>query len=705
MQNFYKLNLHAVTPGATFAGRKLETIIARSGWLVLDFDKLSLLEVTSLLKKLLCDPVLGPSIVLAFISPRGAGLKAWVRIDLQFEHEQCYDAIITHLRREHPEYAAKVDSSGRDITRLCFLCHDPNAYLNPDHAIAPAFPMPTKDWHEIFDDSYNPNAFADTREVDLDNLERWVSVAEQIPDFADDYEVWRNLGFAFASIGERGRSFFHRVSRTSTKYNEKENNKCFSYWLKNHNGGINLGTFFHQCKEAGISLLEIKVEQEVKFESDVLLSAVSDGLIPQDLYARLPQLPRDACAPFEGDEHLQAVMLWSTLGLLGGCVSGVGGYYGGCRYGLNLFVLITAPPGNGKRTMLRAQQLIMGWHKRLQAASKTALDEYEAKVAHHRATNASGALPSIPQQQVGIIPGNITGAAFIDRLYKNGGRGTMIESEVATLIKALGGEHGQFTDNLCAVFQEEPIRVARKGGNEYIEIERPKLTIVATGVPEQIGMLFRSATDGLLSRFVQYSYQRPFGWKSGRPSQSPRLDDYYDQLAERVDQMLAQMPQPTEDGKPTVEITLSEADWDRLDAQGAQMLDEAVAVADGVGASSAFRLGGLITFRIIGILTILRCFDEGRLVTGVIEAQERDVTIALTLSAVSHVHALKVIRDLFKSNVGHTKGSNYNDKAEKRALVRKLRTQPVPMPYREIERLHGIAANTACTWAKEMGLR
>ena len=703
MQSAYKANLHAVTPGGTFAGRKLETILVRSGWLVLDFDNVSPSAITGLREELLHDPILGPSIVLAFISPRGAGLKVWVRIDLKFKHGECFNTIVDHLKEVHPKWAEKVDPSGSDITRLCFLSHDPDAYLNPNHAVAPPFRMPAKDENDIFDDSYDPNLFANTGEVNLSVLERWVSAAEQVADFADDRAVWRNLGFAFASIGEEGRGFFHRISCTSKKYDEKENDKKFSYWLKKYNGEIKLGTFFHYCKEAGI--VPVADEATVETESSACLSILSDGLIPQELYAQLPQLPRDACAPFEGDEHLQAVMLWSTLVLLGGCVPGVGGYYGGSQYGLNLFLLITAPPGNGKRTMLRAQQLIMGWHKRLQAASKTALEEHEAKVAQHKANNADGPLPAAPQQQVGIIPGNITGAAFIDRLHKNGGRGTIIESEVATLIKALGGEHGQFTDNLCAAFQEEPIRVARKGGNEYIEIEHPKLTIVATGVPEQIGMLFRSPTDGLPSRFVQYSYQRPFDWKSGRPSQSPRLDDYYDQLAERVDQFLAQMPQPTEDGKPTVEFVLTEADWNRLDAQGEQILVEAVAAAGSVGASAAFRLGGLITFRIIGLLTILRCFDEGRLVTGVIEAKECDVTIALALSAVSHVHGLKVLRDLLKSNAGRTQESKYDDKAEKWDLVKRLRSQPVPMPYREIYRLHGIPANTACNWAKEMGLK
>ena len=64
-----------------------------------------------------------------FISPSGDGLKWIIPIDLSLAtHAENFQAIANYLKHT---YNIGVDKSGRDISRSCFLPHDPEAYINP----------------------------------------------------------------------------------------------------------------------------------------------------------------------------------------------------------------------------------------------------------------------------------------------------------------------------------------------------------------------------------------------------------------------------------------------------------------------------------------------------------------------------------------------------------------------------------------------
>lgn len=73
-------------------------------------------------------------------------------------------------------------------------------------------------------------------------------------DLTFNYEDWIKLGFAFASLGESGREYFHQVSSYNGGYNAQECDKKFDNCLKGYNGSTNIGSFFHACKEAGLDI-------------------------------------------------------------------------------------------------------------------------------------------------------------------------------------------------------------------------------------------------------------------------------------------------------------------------------------------------------------------------------------------------------------------------------------------------------------------
>lgn len=131
-----RTSLPYITPFGTFSRRRCDSLLAFSGLLPIDVDKLESPEEAEHLKQALFgDPYLDARLV--FTSPSGKGVKAFIpwpshRLTAQddparlasfyaaqaMEYVRCmYDA--------HPDEKRRgVDVSGKDVVRACFLCHD-----------------------------------------------------------------------------------------------------------------------------------------------------------------------------------------------------------------------------------------------------------------------------------------------------------------------------------------------------------------------------------------------------------------------------------------------------------------------------------------------------------------------------------------------------------------------------------------------------
>ncbi|HQI44303.1 MAG TPA: BT4734/BF3469 family protein, partial [Dysgonamonadaceae bacterium] len=115
------------TFSGTFTSRSDKFLVKHSGLLCLDFDHLN--NVETLFQRLLQDDYFETQ--LLFRSPSGDGLKWVISIeDNPTTHSNYFTAVANYIAKT---YGVAVDKSGRDISRACFLPHDPNAYLNPAH--------------------------------------------------------------------------------------------------------------------------------------------------------------------------------------------------------------------------------------------------------------------------------------------------------------------------------------------------------------------------------------------------------------------------------------------------------------------------------------------------------------------------------------------------------------------------------------------
>ena len=118
--------------------RAAKASLKTSGLVVVDIDHLdSLQEAEQMRRTLFDDPFLCP--VLCFVSPGGRGVKAFVPYRQEHAADAAQNAAESmYWAMNYVEMAyggdtqdkptgKGVDTSGKDIVRACFLCHDPEA--------------------------------------------------------------------------------------------------------------------------------------------------------------------------------------------------------------------------------------------------------------------------------------------------------------------------------------------------------------------------------------------------------------------------------------------------------------------------------------------------------------------------------------------------------------------------------------------------
>lgn len=114
-----------VTFSGVFQKRTDAELVEHSGLICFDFDHLNHPEEVR--RILLADPHFETQ--LLFISPSGNGIKWVIGIDLQqASHEQWFQAVSNYLKFT---YQLDADPACRNVSRACFLPHDPDCYIAP----------------------------------------------------------------------------------------------------------------------------------------------------------------------------------------------------------------------------------------------------------------------------------------------------------------------------------------------------------------------------------------------------------------------------------------------------------------------------------------------------------------------------------------------------------------------------------------------
>jgi hypothetical protein len=126
-RQFKANNFDYCTFSGVFTSRNDKKIVQHSGLMAVDFDHLPNLEEVR--QSLLVDEYFDTQ--LLFVSPSGDGLKWIIEIDTRkAPHGEYFASVANYILQT---YSVEVDKSGKDISRACFLPHDPQAFINPTY--------------------------------------------------------------------------------------------------------------------------------------------------------------------------------------------------------------------------------------------------------------------------------------------------------------------------------------------------------------------------------------------------------------------------------------------------------------------------------------------------------------------------------------------------------------------------------------------
>ena len=616
-----KKRLVAFTVSGLFeGGRKMDYLKTYNPFVILDIDKL--------------DPEVLPYLVLkinaieftraAFISPSGRGLKIIVEVNSKMEmHGIAYRQVMGFYEEV---LEVEIDKSGKDITRLCFMSHDPEVYFNEDSTVFSVL------------------------KVDIDNSQASSSQKDIIPGRAPelsneeaDLTVDYPKAFAICVTQANAKLVYKKGNR---------NNYIYQLGVNCNNAGIPVEVAIGESNRE-FDLPKKEIERTIKSaynwkpyapkKQSTELPTEAPPAIAAKVFDLLPAILKEGCKVLK-DHRERDVFLSGALGVLSGCLPGVSGIYDGHLCYPNLFVFVIAPAASGKGALKFAKCLGSAYHDELLEISKKEKQDYKNAWVRFEIESTKykkGKLETQPEEpeergfKTLFIPANSSSAMLIRHLNQNEDSGILFESEADTLGNVLKQDWGGYSDLLRKSYHHEAISYSRKSNSDFIEISQPKLSVALSGTPGQVTSLIPSAEDGLFSRFMFYAFEIDSAWRDVSPEgRSQNFQEFYRGLSREVLGMVHFLK-----SYPT-EFDLTKEQWKKLNETFRKLMEETNLLI-GKEALSIVKRMGLICFRIAMILSTIRRFEEKSLGTKLI-CNDDDFQVAIWLAETYFEHGIFV---------------------------------------------------------------
>lgn len=626
----FKRELPAFTPSGIFeGGRKMEYLKMYSGFVHLDFDKLTPDELVKA-KSQVCDM---PTTFACFISPSGNGLKVFIEIDTSVEHH----SIAYKQVQEHYEQVLGIeaDPKCKDITRLCFVSYDTGTYRNiknekfrvqlPPDATMEEVPKPSVPSPPL-QEEYNP--FLE------EQLAECVRFTENKYQYYDGNR--NNFVYQLAcNCNRRGIAYDDTLDFIRSTYDLKDFEITASVKSAYNNNANQFGQF---------KKIKPPIQEHIDDGTDYLKNTPTYS---DDIFEALPELLKNGAAAFD-DKRERDVFLTGALAILSGCLPNVSGEYARETVYPNLFAFVIAPAASGKGALKFAKNLGDKYQDHLLECHKTAKEQYEVEMAEFKAVQrdrkkgepVNTEEPEKPPFKVAFIPANSSYAKILQHIQQNEGTGIICETEADSMGNVMKQEWGGYSDMLRKSFHHETISLSRKTNDEYISIKEPKISIALSGTPGQVGNLISSAEDGLFSRFIFYTFKvEEQLWRDVSPFGNPiNLNDHFADLASQVFTMVQFFEQSN------TLIKLTREQWQTINDVGQKWLTEITIFTSEEAGSVAKRLG-VILYRLAMIFTALRKFENAEITQEVLCTDE-DFEIALSIANTFIEHSIIMFNNL-----------------------------------------------------------
>ncbi len=633
-----KQQLPAFTPSATFKEKRLLPNMEQySGFVHLDFDKLKPEQLNAAFQIIATIPYT----FLCFISPSGNGLKVFIEVNTRSEqHDMAYSQV-----KHYYENATglKADEKCKDITRLCFVSHDPQLYkniYNEKFQVAEVSVIKTKTLSAPLGEMQVNNSASDNY---LFLFQQQILFTNKKSEYTNGNR--NNYIYLLASNCNRA-----GLSQSETEFlctqhfdlAEREIKEAVKSAYAHH-----VGEF---AKFANTAKLQPAKQLQPLPEEDPLEDYLkTTPTIPDSVYNALPLLLRDGARAFT-DKRKRDVFFTGAISIISGCLPNVTGVYFQERVYPHLYTFIIAPAASGKGVLKNAKRLADKYHQKILQQSRDAQKIHDNEMADFKQLERSRKKgepgpekPQAPPFKIIFIPADCSKARMIEHLKANDGQGIICETEADTMSGAKKQDWGDYSTILRAAFHHETVSSTRKTDNQYDEINEPRLAVALSGTPAQAPRLLSSAEDGLFSRFLFYAYKNSIEWQDPSPKSNGIVyNDHFEALSVQVLELISFLElSPT-----TVELT--EEQWQRINTDFPVMLSEVVTFTSEDAAGVVYRLG-LIFFRLCMIFSALRKYENGEM-SDIIICTDEDFNTVMQIVQTYLDHSLLMFNNLPKQN-------------------------------------------------------
>jgi hypothetical protein len=634
----FKKKLVGITYSAIFCSdknRKKDNMVEYTGVIVLDIDNLTEEQITRL--KAIIIKI--PQTLMCFISPSGMGLKIIVVTDNRDaeKHKTYYQEVINYYKEQ---LNVEFDEQTNDITRLCYVSDDPDAYFNTNAEI---FNCESEASDQFIHSGQSGEAVQNNRSTG--NSKNTDQQFLHQMKYADSYT--RNK--VLFEKGSRNRFIYTFASNCNRYGHDKEKvlNYCLQHYIQEdftkeeiiatinsaYERTEEFGIWVKKEKPAKQAISQSKLNENAKdfsetskngitktdsiqktnITTEIILSEKDDSIQLDSPYIShavkecLPVFMQKILSYMESERE-KDIFIIGFLTVISGIIEAHGIYNRRKNYPV-VYSFISAPPASGKGALNYCHQLILPLHKMLKQQSEDALLQYQLDLQDYNIRKANKekdlVKPEKPPYKTVLIPANSSSSQIVEHLSDNGEKGVIIETEADTLTQTLNTDFGNFSDILRKAYEHEHISLRRKTNKEYLELYDPRLAVTLSGTPDQLKKLINSVENGLFSRFIYYVFQTTPKWKDVSPvhtNEKPLhtvLEETGNYLAEKL----------VEQQRIPIEFHLTDHQWKQFNEIFKQRVQEMSCFVGEDISANICRLGST-TFRIAMVLSVLNRIDH-----------------------------------------------------------------------------------------------
>ena len=292
------------------------------------------------------------------------------------------------------------------------------------------------------------------------------------------------------------------------------------------------------------------------------------------------------------------IFLMGSLPVIAAHLDGVFARYSHDEFSPDLYSMIIASAAAGKGYANQARQIGLRLSDYYEKENQRILDLRESD-------RRSGQKNDSPRIKSLFFPANSSSRALYDLLNDNDGKGLIFETEIDTMLAALGQDWGNFSDLTRKAFHHESCSLSRKG--ELLTVKNPKLSIFMSGTHDQFRDMFSNTENGLYTRFAFYTFESELKWISPRPSENInqlhlQIDEFSGWLFELNRKLVAR--------EIPLQVTLADHCWTQMDNHFNEKVDEFKEEGYPEDLVGNLWRSGIILIKISMILSLLRAYEE-----------------------------------------------------------------------------------------------